>query len=273
MKIVEYMAVHKAIVFPFLVVLAICTVGFAQSPRTTAIAPRITIYLPGDIPPQVVWMRYAMYGLEGSGRISQGAILAADPNYRHYISAMFDGAPARYAKIVIYAPGCQFAAYDLDLESGSDIAEQFRCDSLPSRTVHGFLDPDKIPSNTFLAEKKLDIAAYQDGGWICRFFLESRREESTIQGGSCLGSEVPLGLVGEIDPARGGSFEVTIPDFTRDPVFDKFGEHGKFGVIGLFLREKKLERVLAVIKPNDGPERGLNIQDEYRKPLTFTTEH
>jgi hypothetical protein len=56
-------------------------------------------------------------------------------------------------------------------------------------------------------------------------------------------------------------------------VFDKFGEHGKFGVIDLSLREKKIGRVLATIKPNDGPERGLNVQDEYRERLTFTIEH
>ena len=267
------MSVRRGIAFSLFVIIAVCTAGFAQSPSTTAIAPRITIYLPGDIPPQVVWMRYAMYGPEGSGRISQGETLRAESNYRPYISAVFDGAPGRHAKIVIYAPGCQFAAYDLDLERGSDITEQFRCDPLPTRTVHGFLAPDKIPSNTYFAEKKLDIAAYEDGSWICRFFLQLRREVTTILVGSCLGSEVPLGLVGEIDPARGGNFEVTIPDFTRDPVFDKFGEHGKFGVIDLSLREKKIGRVLATIKPNDGPERGLNVQDEYREPLTFTTHH
>src|SRR5215469_7872125 len=250
---------RSGIVFPLLVLVAVCTAGLAQSRSTTAIAPRIMIYPPGHIPPQVVWMRYAMYGPEGSGRISQGETLRAEPNYRPYISAVFNGAPARYAKIVIYASGCQFAAYDFNLESGSDITEKFRCDSLPTRTVHGFLAPDKIPSNTYLAEKKLDIAAYEDGSWICRFFLQLRQEATTIQAGSCLGSDVPLGLVGEIDPARGGNFEITIPDFTRDPVFDKFGEQGKFGVIGLSLREKKIGHVLATIKPNDSPEHGLKI--------------
>jgi len=266
--------VRRRIAYPIFLIVAAYTAGFAQNPGTASIAPRITIYVPGHIPAEVVWMRYAMYGQEGSGaRISQGEMLKAEPNFRHYISAVFGGAPARYAKIVIYAPGCQFAAYDLDLESGSDITEQFRCDSLPTRTVHGFMRPGKIPSNTYLAEKKLDIAAYEDGSWVCRFFFQPRPEATIIQVGSCLGSEIPLGTVGEIDPARGGNFEITIPDFTRDPVFDKFGEHGKFGVIDLALREKKIGRVLATIKPEDGPERGLNVQDEYRELLTFTTGH
>lgn len=254
---------------------AACSSGFTQDdPGTAAVAPRIIIYLPDNLPPEVVWMRYALYGPEGSGgRISRGESLKAEPNFRHYISAVFGGAPARYAKVVIYAPGCQFVTYDLDLESGSDITEQFQCDSLPTRTVHGFLRPDKIPSNTYLAEKKLDIAAYEDGNWACRFLLQQRREATIIQVGSCLGSDIPLGTVGEIDPARGGIFAITIPDFTRDPMFDKFAEHGKFGVIELALREKKIGRMLATIRPDDGSELGLNVQAEYREPVTFTTVH
>ncbi len=207
------------------------------------------------------------------GRISQGQRLKTEPNFCHYISAVFGGAPARYAKIVIYVPGCQFAAYDLDLESRSDITQQFRCDSLPTKTVQGFIRPDRVPSNTYLAEKKLDIAAYEDGDWVCRFFFQPQPKAPNIQGGSCLGSEIPLGTLGEIDPARDGNFEITIPDFTRDPEFDKFAERGKFGVIDLALREKKIGRVLATIKPEDGPERGLNVQKEYREPLIFTTGH
>jgi hypothetical protein len=266
--------VYKRIVLSLLVICIAPNCGFAQGARDAAVTPQIIIDLPDDVPPETVWVRYALYGPDGSGgRISQGERLKAEPNFRHYISAVFGGAPARYAKIVIYASGCKLAAYDLDLESGSDITEQFRCDSLPTRTVRGFIRPDKIPSNTYLAEKKLEIAAYEDGDWVCRFFFQPRPEATIIQGGSCLGSEIPLGTVGEIDPARSGNFEITIPDFTRDPVFDKFGEHGKFGVIDLALREKKIGRVLVTIKPEDGPERGLNVQDEYREPLTFTTGH
>jgi hypothetical protein len=124
-------------------------------------------------------------GQEGSaGRISQGKRLKTEPNFRW----------------------CQFAAYDLDLESGSEITQQFRCDSLPTGTVHGFIRPDKVPSNTYLAEKSLDIAAYEDGDWVCRFFFQPQPESTIIQGGSRLGSEIPLGRVGEIDPARGGNF-------------------------------------------------------------------
>ena len=42
-------------------------------------------------------------------------------------------------------------------------------------TVHGFLDPKEIPSNTALADKKLDVAAYLDGLWVCSFFPQPPR--------------------------------------------------------------------------------------------------
>jgi hypothetical protein len=76
--------VRRRIAYPIFLIVAAYTAGFAQNPGTASIAPRITIYLPGHIPAEVVWMRYAMYGQEGSGaRISQGEMLKAEPNFRH----------------------------------------------------------------------------------------------------------------------------------------------------------------------------------------------
>lgn len=263
---------QRQIAYLLLVIAAASPSGFTQNPISIAVAPQIVISLPADIPPEVVWMRYALYGPQGSGGGGRrGETLTPKPNRRHSISATFAGAPARYAKIVMYAPGCQFVTYDLDLESGSDITEQFQCVPLPSRKIRGFIPPNKIPSNRFLPEKKLDIAAYEDGTWVCRFVLQHRREDAIIEAGSCLGSDIPLGKVGEIDTARDGNFEITIPDFTRDPVFDRFAEHRNFGVIELGLREKVIGHRLGSIKPLDGDNFGLNIQVDYQEPIMFTT--
>jgi len=263
--------VYRSIVLPLLVICAAHTCGFTQEASTAQVAPQIIINLPDNIPPEVVWVRYTLYGPEGSGgRIGRGDTLEAESNSRHYISARFGGAPARHAKVVIYAPGCQFATYDLDLGSGSDITEQFQCDPLPTKTVHGFLRPREIPTNTYLAEKKLDIAGYLDGNWVCDFFFQRRRESTIIEAGSCLGSDIPLDMVGQLDPARKGIFEMTIPDFARDPVFGNFATRGKFGVIELAVKEKRIGRGLATIKADDGSELGLNVQVEYRNPVIFT---
>ena len=258
-----------------LVIVAACICGFTQTAGTAGVGPQIVISLPDNIPPEVVWVRYTLYGPEGSGgRISRGEKLKAESSSRHYyISALFAGAPAQHAKVVIYAPGCRFATYELDLGTGSDITEQFQCAPLPTKTVHGFLHPNEIPTKTYLPEKKLDIAAYLDGNWVCHFFLQQRHESNIIEAGSCLGSDVPLGTVGQLDPARGGTFEITIPDFTRDPVFGQFATHGNFGVIELVLQEKKIGHGLATIKTDDSPELGLNVQGEYPDPVIFSTVH
>lgn len=271
---VECVLMNRRLV-PALTLVSVCTCAFTQQVRTNANAPRIIILLPHDIRPEVVWVRYALYGPEGTGgRISEGDTLRAEPNFTHSIPAVFDGSPARYAKIVIYAPRCKFAIYDLDLGSGSDISQQFQCEPLGTKAIHSFLSPKEIPSNTYLIEKRLDVAAYLDGLWVCRFLLQMpRSSRPQIEAGSCLGSEIPLGTVGEIDPGRGGRFDMTIPDFTHDPVFDKFEQRGKFGVIELVLKEKKIGRVLATIKPENPSELGLNVQPAYHEPVIFTRVH
>jgi hypothetical protein len=163
--------------------------------------------------------------------------------------------------------------YELDLASNSAITKQFQCNPLVTKTVHGFLHPNEIPPHIgVVAEKKLDIAGYLDGNWVCQFFFQPW-PESTIAGGSCLGSDIPLGTVGELDPAHNGIFEMTIPDFTRDPVFGKFVRQGKFGVIGLSLKQKKSGHILGAIKAGDSPELGLNVQEEYHDPVMFTIVH
>jgi hypothetical protein len=230
--------------------------------------PRITVSLPDNIPAEAVWLRSALYGRAG-GRISRGERLTSEPNARHHeIAAVVGGTPAQEAKVVIFVPGCQFGVYDVDIER-SDLAREFRCEPLPSKTVHGFLDPKKIPSNTYYAEKKLDITGYFTADWICDFFLQPRRSASNTEAGSCLNSGISLGTVGQLDPAEGGTFTITIPDFTRDPVFDKFGKN-RIGVIQLALTEKNIPHTLATIKAGDATESGLDVRVEYRDPVVFT---
>ncbi len=240
--------------------------AFPQDAGTPAPAVlRILIELPANIPSDAVWIRYV---LKGPG--SSGAIVKREPNLRQYvIDARIGVKPAQYAKIVVYAPGCQFKVYTIDLVAASDVSEHFRCDSLPSKTVHGFLPPAQIPTSIIIpAEKKLEISGELEPDWVCDFFLQP-------MGGSCLGAGISLGRVGDLDPAKGGAFEITIPDFTRDPRFNSTSDVpwlGNFGEIILVLRDKKIGRIVGGIKPeNAGPESGLTIENEYPNPVNFTT--
>ncbi len=265
-KVVKYLSVGARINGLLIVIVVANVCAFTQDVREPALpAPRILIDLPGNIPSDAVWIRYVLIGPGGSG----GAIVKREPDLRQYvIDAIIGVKPARRAKIVVYAPGCQFKTYTIDLDGASDVSELFQCDSLPSRTVHGILPPAQLPSSIFTDEKRLVIFGELEPDWVCDFFLQHI-------GGSCLGAGIPLGKVGEIDPANGGAFEITIPDFTADQVFKGAGDvprSGKFGEIELVLQDKKIGRPLGGIQPeNAAPKTGLNIESEYPNPLKFMT--
>ena len=266
MKVVECVLVRR-VAYHVLVIIAACSCGFTQDANTATVGARIVVTLPDNIPPESIWVRYALYAPEGGGGGTMaGETLKTDAHSQLYISTMYGGAQAQHAKVAIYAPGCQFVTYDLDLSSDSDFKTKFQCEPLPTKIVHGFLSPEQFPNPIDRAEKKLDIQGYLDGRWVCDFFLQMR-------GGSCLGSVIPLRTLGELDLANKGIFELTIPDFTRDPVFGRFASHGKFGVIELALEEKKFGRGLGTIKADDNLDLGLNVQANYPNPVMFTTVH
>lgn len=61
------MLVYKRSVLLLLVICAALTCAFTQVVGTSAAVPQIIIDLPDNIPPEAVWLRYALYGPAGSG--------------------------------------------------------------------------------------------------------------------------------------------------------------------------------------------------------------
>jgi hypothetical protein len=263
--------VRKRAILPLLLVFAVPSCGFAQQAAPST-PQDIIIELPRNIQPEKVWIRYMLSGPDGGGRISGGERTKVEAN-QYSIPAIYGGVPAQHARMVLYAPGCQFATYDLDLGGKSETTRAFQCDPLPSKKVHGFLNPEEFPTTIDPAEKKLDIEGDLDGAWVCEYFFQPWPEQTNAIFGSCLGSTVPLGGLGRLDLADKGMFEMTSPDFTRDPVFERFARKGKFGVIKLTLKEKKFERALTTIRAEDSPELGLNVQANYPDLVIFTRVH
>ena len=264
---------RRGIIGPLIALVLANVCAVAQDTGTPAAAPpRILIDLPDSIRSDSVWIRYS---LTGPG--SNSAIVKREANLRRYIiDAIIGVKPAQQAKIVVYAPGCQFKAYAIDLDGVSDVSERFQCDSLPSKTLHAFLPPAQIPSNKFPAEKNLVVSGEFEPDWVCDFFLQQRRLGGAIvTGGSCLGAGIPLGVVGDFDISNGGAFEITIPDFARDPLFkgtQSVPRFVNFGEILLGVRDKKIDLGGWGIKPeNAGPESGLIVQGEYPNTVRFTT--
>ena len=232
--------------------------------------PRIIVRLPDNIESDGVWIRYSLSGPGSSGKtISRGIKIKQKANRRQYV---IDAVIGEHAEIVIYAPGCQFKTFTLDV-GATDISEQFECVPLPTKTVHGLLPTSQIPLSLVAAEKKLNIVGELEGNWVCDFLLQERRGSTLIIAGSCLGSSIPLGTVGELDPSKGGAFEIVIPDFARDPVFLGTGEaprSGSFDVMHLGLYDKTIGRGLGAIKAEGaGSTLGLDVQVEYSDPVMF----
>jgi len=79
-------------------------------------------------------------------------------------------------------------------------------------------------------------------------------------------------MLGTLDPADGGVFQITVPDFNRDPAFKRLKEGStELGKIDIVLKDKVGETV-GVIRPKDASlgQRGLNIQADYPNEITFT---
>lgn len=218
-----------------------------------------------------MWIRYSIR--PQSGRIDS---VKPAPGVREYvIDGTYLGEPARSANIVVYAPGCQFKTYMLDLRDASDVTRDFVCDPLPTKTIHGFLPPQQIPRSWVGTDKAFDIVGEIDNDWTCTFLMTQQYADRTLIAGSCLGKGIPLGRVGEIHAAKKGYFDITIPDFARDPAFVVYWAWpNSRGIIELALREKSIDRGRASIQPEDAPPRlGLSIRADYPDTIAFTTSH
>jgi hypothetical protein len=196
-----------------------------------------------------------------------------------------DGQPARSARIYIYAPGCQFKIYDFELNDASEFAQRFECVPLPTKVIRGFIPPMEIPLNFFSKRTELDISGELEANWICdNAFRQAAESGSQGVAGSCFVPSIPLGKVGQLNPADGGNFELRIPDFTQDPVFgsqvhepttNHFGWTDlslDFGSIELSLKDEQVGRSVGTIDATDfsGPDHGLEILTEYPDLVVFT---
>lgn len=234
---------------------------------TTPRRPHITIKLPENIPSENVWVRYDV-----NRRISRGERLQLENGSREYVIPGFwmpNGEPEK-AKIVLYSPGCEFKTYEVP----EDSIVNFRCDALPTKTVHGVIAPDQIPRTiSYPIDKRVEVVGELDYDWTCSFLMQ-QNEGSFC--GSCLGSGVPLGVLGIIDPAEGGRFELAIPDFGRDPTF-KLATEWKisFGAIEMGLRDGRSQFQLGGIMPKDAPKelRALQVATGYPETMEFTRVH
>jgi hypothetical protein len=262
-----------------LIVSAILISAFVQASSAqvdqadTTGMPRIVVTLPDGVAPETVMIHYLL--LESDGR-GVGASVKTQEGVRQYvINTAAEGYTALQAKLVAYAPGCQTMSWELNLND-HDANEQFVCNALLTKRIRGYLTPSEIPASLVPGlEVKLDIVGELEADWICNFFMRANSATPEGIGGSCLVPSIRLGRVGTLDPTDRGFFELTIPDFTRDPSYDaSFVDSAKnYGLMIIVLRDRTTGRPLASIVPSDAPVQGLVVKREYNDPLVFTIRH
>jgi hypothetical protein len=239
-----------------LALLTISTMTAQSGTASEQNASRVSITLDSSVHSEDVDIWYKMVGDFGG----YYSFVRAQPNVRQYfITASFEKKPAKEMTVVVYAAGCQFEAFEIDLAtSEQEIKRQFDCQPLGTVRITGYIDPQELPS-----DKPVAITAGLSVDWLCGFFHLA----------DCLVPSVHLGQVGSIDPVADGNFEMAIPDFSVDPLVNSVTQPTtntlRVGTV-LFVLRDKLGRTVATIRPKSTPEnQNLAIQRDYPNPIVF----
>jgi hypothetical protein len=253
------------IIAGLILILAIVrTCVFAQITTARAVNyPRIVLELPDNIVSDTVTIWYFLMAQQG-----KTGPVKPQRNVRQYIiTGAIAGQSARSATLYVYSPGCQFKVYDFALSDKSDVEQWFECVPLPQKTIRGFIAPTE-PRASFSHQTELVISAKLQANWICGDAF--RRVGG---GGSCGVPSIPLGKVGTLNPIDRGNFELTIPDFTEDPVFRS--NSFNFGFLILSLKDERLGCTVGASLATDsnGSKRGLEIRTDYPDPVICAPVH
>lgn len=215
------------------------------------VEPRVAFtWLHGRTPQDVIYKWASDGGCGGSG---------GNP---FILGGLCAGGLIHHAKVAMYASGCESKKFDLDLPS-SEVTKTIECSPLPNKTLRGFIPPDQIPRmylNQDWVLREVQVSAYLETGWMNDFLNgPGKHNEDTIA----------LRIVGVIDPAKHGNFEITIPDFSRDPSYISYSASGRnYGLIKFRLVDET-GRDRGAIVPLDGLEPGLRIEPEYPDTVVF----
>ena len=111
-----------------------------------------------------------------------------------------EGRTARSLRAIIYAPGCQFGTIRVDDLEANNRQGEFHCQKLKEIELHGRADISAF------GQTPVKMEALYLCDWAARFF------------GIANGSVSPIS-VGKVAVNSDGSFTISVPDFTNDPLW------------------------------------------------------
>jgi hypothetical protein len=178
--------------------LFLCCAGSSQAAQNEANQDIFTISVVGPTQAKDVQVRYYFTGEFGHLRAS--AASATDDNKIVIKTAFLQGKPAKTLKLIAYAPGCQFVTISVDDLAASNRQGEFKCTPLNPVQFYGKADISRF------AEKALQVSVLYNCEWAGDFF-------------GVHGAFSPFS-VGRAKIDFDGSFTISLPDFSSDPLWD-----------------------------------------------------
>lgn len=212
-------------------------------------APKITITLAPEIRSETVTIQYYLYGSFGGA----GQSTTPEPKVHSYqIEPVYQGKLASNVKGVIFAPGCEFDTFDVDVRGETLVEEAYKCVSLPTVSLVGHVFTNKL-----MEGKDLEVIIRYLGYWECGFF------------------ELPDCMVPQIELARvpvdaDGKFEATITDFSPEQT----STTAHAAELNVVLRDRKTWNLIGIgLRPTKEFQTsspvGLQILPSYASPVEF----
>ena len=207
--------------------------------------PEVSLYLPADVAPETVEIRYFMSGpFGGYGsfvRTERGRVL-------YQISAAVDGNPAENMKIIAITPGCEIVTMDIAMQ-GTSQTRTLGCRPLGVVRLHGRI----LPISRAQAPGSKVTVIYE-ADWDHGFFGIADGMVTTVQ--------IAMAI-----PDANGEFDVDLPDYAKQ---SELGE----GAFVFWLGSGAGGNLVAQLKPMNMPrfEFGLKVHSSYAPFVVFSAD-
>jgi hypothetical protein len=239
------MKLFRAGLLPAIILLpmAVC---LAQQPADDQNIFTISVAAPTSA--KDVQVRYYFTGEFGGFGAS---IAAPTDDNKIVIKTGVAGKSAKSFKLIAFAPGCQFVTISVDDLASSSRQGQFECTRL--NTVQFFGNANI----SAFSDKALQVQVLYSCDWAGAFF-------------GMIGTVSPFAL-GKADIATDGSFTISLPDFSADPLWDSRSSNATLMFVAADSRNGQPLATLKVASNSAAKGGGLKVASSY-PPVEFSVQ-
>jgi hypothetical protein len=167
------------------------------------------------------------------------------------IKTGMEGKSAKSFKLIAFAPGCQFVTISVDDLASSSRQGQFECTKL--NTVQFFGSANV----SVFSDKALQVQVLYSCDWAGAFF-------------GMTGTVSPFAL-GKADIATDGSFTISLPDFSADPLWESRSGNATLMFVAADSQNGQPLAALKVASDSAAKSGGLKVAPSYA-PVAFAVQ-